>query len=225
MTILLSLLLVLSSPSVTAEPFFCDRGGSVLKYERRYVGTGEIEWRHTMKIVSVSGSSGTRRAMFTSEFRKDNGSVMYGGPVSLEADLENDGDVRMNVSGSYKSVVANIFHRDDIKAVDSYSVLPSDMSAGESLPDASSVLTAGALKYSVNITARRVLRTERITTPAGTFDCVVVSEHKEEMGPGRNRTTTSLTWLSRGVGIVRHDTYDKNMKIETSEVLVSMSRP
>src|SRR5574344_1473806 len=208
MTILLSLLLVLSSPSVTAEPFFCDRGGSVLKYERRYVGTGEIEWRHTMKIVSVSGSSGTRRAMFTSEFRKDNGSVMYGGPVSLEADLENDGDVRMNVSGSYKSVVANIFHRDDIKAVDSYSVL-----------------TAGALKYSVNITARRVLRTERITTPAGTFDCVVVSEHKEERGPGRNRTTTSLTWLSRGVGIVRHDTYDKNMKIETSEVLVSMSRP
>ena len=59
----------------------------------------------------------------------------------------------------------------------------------------------------------------RITVPAGTFDCIVVREHKVERGPGRNRTTTGETWYARGIGYLRHDTYDKNLKLETTEVL------
>ena len=68
-----------------------------------------------------------------------------------------------------------------------------------------------------------MLRSEVLSTPAGDFDCVVVSEHKVEKGPGRNRVTTALTWYARGTGMVRHDTYDRNMKLETSEVLIGIN--
>ena len=50
----------------------------------------------------------------------------------------------------------------------------------------------------------------------------MVSEHKVERGLGRNRVTTALTWYARGIGMVRHDTYDKDMVLETSEVLIEI---
>ena len=93
------------------------------------------------------------------------------------------------------------------------------MKPGDILPDANCTVKAGLLQYKVSVTQRKVLRLETLKTPAGEFECTVVSEHKVEKGPGRNRETTALTWYSTGVGMVRHDTYDKRLKLETSEIL------
>ena len=78
------------------------------------------------------------------------------------------------------------------------------------------------LTWRVRVTDRKVLRVERLETPAGMFDCPVVSEHKVEKGPGRNRETTALTWYAEGIGMVRHDTYDRSGLLETSEVLTGI---
>ena len=80
------------------------------------------------------------------------------------------------------------------------------------------------MKYRVKVTDRKVLRYETISTPAGTFDCIVISEHKVEKAPVYKRETTALSWYSDGVGYVRHDTYNKNMHLETSEQLYSIDR-
>ena len=52
----------------------------------------------------------------------------------------------------------------------------------------------------------------------------MVSEHKVEKGMMRNRVTTARTWYARGIGMVRHDTYDRNLKLETTEVLEKIVR-
>ena len=80
------------------------------------------------------------------------------------------------------------------------------------------------MTMNVTVTERRVLGTDTLTTPAGTFPCVIVSEHKVEKGMMRNRVTTARTWYARGVGMVRHDTYDRNLKLETTEVLEKIVR-
>ena len=144
---------------------------------------------------------------------------MYGGPVSLSARLAQNGDVLMDISASLSSVFKNIFPNLNVSSEGSSTVLPSDMTAGDVLPDASCVVRAGALRYTVTVSERKVLRKETLSTPAGVFDCIVVSEHKVEKGPGRNRTTTAHTWYSRGIGMVRHDTYDKDSVLETIEIL------
>ena len=110
------------------------------------------------------------------------------------------------------------------KTVESGAILPANMKPGDILPSAEAEVTILGMKYRVKVTDRKVLRYETISTPAGTFDCIVISEHKVEKAPVYKRETTALSWYSDGVGYVRHDTYNKNMVLETSEQLYSIKR-
>ena len=202
-----------------AQPFFCDVQGRSLEYRRTYVSDGRLKWVHTMEIVQVTWSPSGRKVEYSSTFRKPGGQVMYGGPIRLDAFLTSEGDVLVDVGESLAAVISNILPASDISSDGAESVLPASMKPGDRLPDANCTVKAGVLQYRVSVTGRKVLRRETLKTEAGEFDCIVVSEHKLEKGPGRNRETTAHTWYASGVGMVRHDTYDKKLKLETSEVL------
>lgn len=213
--------LIFSAPFMDAQDaYFCTTEGRELTYVRKYVSDGRVKWTHTLTVGTVSGTSGGGRHIeYTSEFRKAGGGGMYGGPISLYADVDPSGNVDMDISASLSAVFRNIFPKVNVHSEGASTVLPNDMKAGDILPDASCTVHVGALKYVTSVTDRHVLRTETVTTDAGTFDCIVVSEHKVEKGPGRNRVTTAHTWYCRNLGMVRHDTYDKNSILETSEIL------
>ena len=209
--------------SVAAQDaFFCDDAGKLLVYERHYVKDGRLKWRHEMSIRSVSQSDEGEFVRYSSSFFKPSGALMYGGPVKLEALVGANGDVSMDLALSLASVFSNYVGENAVDFEECLSLLPSSMKPGDVLKDAQFVVSVLGMKYRVAVTERSVLRNETLQTPAGEFDCVIVQEHKVEKGPGRNRETTALTWYARGVGMVRHDTYDKDMKLETSEVLTSI---
>jgi hypothetical protein len=88
--------------------------------------------------------------------------------------------------------------------------LPADMKPGDKLPDGRGTVKTGVMTHSREIIEREVLRYERVTVPAGTFDCIVVREHKIERGIGRNRDTLTENWYAPGIGPVRHDSYNYN---------------
>ena len=222
-SLILALTLCLSGFFLEAqEAFFCDEPGKVLVYERHYVTDGKLKWRHEMEIESVSKRSGADLIQYSPSFFKPSGVPMYGGPVELEALVGADGDVQMDLALSLASVFSNYVGESKVDFDPAITVLPSSMKPGDVLKDAEFVVSLLGMKYKVAVTQRSVLRSESLQTPAGDFDCVVVQEHKVEKGPGRNRETTALTWDAKGVGMVRHDTYDKNMILETSEVLTSI---
>lgn len=148
---------------------------------------------------------------------------MYGGPVALKVTVKQDGDVEMDAAQAVAAVFSNILGTRNVRTSGGLTVLPSDMEPGDTLPDVSGSATAGPVSMKVDVTGRKVLRRETLTTAAGTFDCIVVQEHKVEKGSLRNRVTTAQTWYARGVGMVRHDTYDKHMELETTEVLVKIT--
>lgn len=201
------------------EPYFCMQQGRTLFYERRVAASGKLERTTTWIIGDVHAEGTLSRVDYTFALNKPNGSPMYGGPSEMSVLVERDGSVRMDVGGTMKAVFSNMFPNAEIVSAGEPTLLPADMRPGDVLPDARSVVTVRGLKYKTEVTERQVLREERITVPAGTFDCIVVREHKVERGPGRNRTTTGETWYARGIGYVRHDTYDKNLRLETTEVL------
>lgn len=220
--LLASVLLFVSTLTLKAEdPYFCVREGARLHYVRTSVGDGSVAWRHTMGIDRVATSDSGKSVNYNSLFTKANGGRMYGGPVALTVSVSADGDVRMSVAESLASVFANVVGARNVRQEGGVTTLPSDMKPGDVLPDISGSASAGPMKITVSVTDRKVLGEETLKTPAGTFECVVVQEHKVEKGV-RNRVTTSRTWYARGVGMVRHDTYDRNMKLDTSEVLQSI---
>ncbi len=207
------------------EPYFCYDQGRILYYERRTADDGKLKWQHRMSIDSIEiMDSGSSTIKYSSLFTKPNGNELYGGPVRMEAAISSAGDVSMDLAATVVSALRNFLPDKAVSAEVSTTVLPSRLMPGDVLPDASCTVSATVGKMRIDVSERRVLRFETISTPAGEFDCIVVSEHKVEKGLGRRRVTTALTWYSRGVGMVRHDTYDEKLELETSEILVKFER-
>mgnify|MGYP004500231227 FL=1 len=134
-----------------------------------------------------------------------------------------NGDIGMDLSASLKSVASNYVSDSMIKGEPCFSVLPSSMKEGDVLEDAVFEVTVAGLPCKVSVTDRKVVGWERITVPAGTFDCVVVLEHKSQR-LGKLVVSYAYTWYAAGIGMIRHDTYIKG-SLKTTERLVSLTMP
>ncbi|HMB65216.1 MAG TPA: hypothetical protein VKN36_19200 [Eudoraea sp.] len=100
--------------------------------------------------------------------------------------------------------------------------LPNNLSPGQTLPDAEVLMnismTPMTMKLTTRIFNRNVGPNETITTPAGTFDCTVItSEHESKMGV--KMSGSDKQWLAGGVGMVKQESYNKKGNLVGSSVL------
>jgi len=104
--------------------------------------------------------------------------------------------------------------------------LPNDLSVGQELPDGGiniSINMSGInMNMKIDIVDRKVIGEETITTPAGTFDCYVITS-TTKMKMGTNMTRHSKQWIAEGVGVVKMEDYKKNMKLDSSGLLTAFS--
>lgn len=218
---LLCILVLFAAPqTATSRGFFCTRQGARLQYVRRYVSNDKVRWRHTMTIGQIDRRpDGSLLVSYSSDFVKANGRQMYGGPINLKANVGPDGTVTLDLAESLTSTLKNIFPKADVVSTAGITSLSPDLKPGDALPDVSAEAKLLGITYKVSVTDRHVLYADTLETKAGKFACLVVSEHKVEKAPAHNRTTTAHTWYSPEVGMVRHDTYDAKMVLETIEML------
>lgn len=203
------------------EPYFCTKEGSTLEYVRKFTD-GKVKWYHTMKINNVWLSEGKGTITYSSEMKDDKKKPLFDSPAEMTAFVDG-GDVSVNIGASMAAVFkAKLGNKIKISSIGGVSTLPSNMSPGDTLPDAFCSIHALGLVMKISVTDRKVIKTERLKTNAGVFDCIVVREKKAEVGMGRRRFTTANTWYCRGYGMIRHDTYNKKGELETSEVLVKL---
>jgi hypothetical protein len=105
--------------------------------------------------------------------------------------------------------------------------LPNDLAVGQNLADANinMKLNMGGVNMNMNIETvnRKVEARESITTPAGTFDCFVISSETKSKMMMANNTFPSRMWLAEGVGMVKQETYNKNGKLMGSMLLTQFS--
>lgn len=91
-------------------------------------------------------------------------------------------------------------------------VLPNNLSVGQELPDAimDMEIMAGTMKMDFGVKSynKKVVGEETITVPAGTFDCVVVTENTDTKMLISKKTTSKL-WYAKGVGLVKQEEYNK----------------
>jgi len=97
---------------------------------------------------------------------------------------------------------------------------PADMKPGQTLPDAemTAKMSTGGLqlmKMRYKIINRKVESAEKLTTKAGTFDCMKVS-YDLEMNLLGKKTYHSALWLAKNVGMVKTESYDKKGALESS---------
>ena len=215
---ILAAAVMLCGGSVKAQGYFLDSPDVTLEYVRHTVQDGKLKWRHTVRVIDVVEGDNMVRYTTESVFSKPNGKPLYRDAVlETTAVDKRTGNLNMDVGAAMASYVKA---RTGINATSSgvLSSLPAGIEPGDTLQPVAAQVKVGPLTYSLTVINRKVLRRETISVPAGTYDCIVVSEDKTEKGPGHNRSVTTLTWYSKGVGYVRHDTYI-NGKLDTKEVL------
>ncbi len=94
--------------------------------------------------------------------------------------------------------------------------LPNDLSVGKDLKDANMVMimNMGGMKMNMtmDLVNRKVEGKERISTPAGTFDCYVIT-YTTEVKMGMKSTFKNKEWIAEGVGMVKSENYNKKGKL------------
>ncbi len=112
----------------------------------------------------------------------------------------------------------------EISSVDM--LVSSSLSSGQKLEDANITIKYPANKmpasntpvYSVTHNNRRVRKTETTTTPAGTFECVVI-DSDVNITTLKNMPSKTAFWFAPDKGIVRTENYDQSGRIQTYSVL------
>ena len=102
--------------------------------------------------------------------------------------------------------------------------IPNELSVGQSLPDADLLMKVSMSAINMNMTVRifdrKVEGMETVTTPAGTFDCVILSQSTESK-MGVKVSGSSKEWYAPDVGMVKQESYNKKGKKIASSVLTS----
>lgn len=213
---------LLSLQAFAQDGFFCTTPGTSLYYERSESKSGKLKETSLFEVDSVYRNGAVREIAFHVTRRENNGRPILGGRTALTMDIDDNGTTYIDFGETVQNFVRNYFRNANLKYEGTSAILPADARAGDALPDASCSVSVLGLKLIVSVSERTIVKEETVTVPAGTFHCIVVKEHRVEKAPFHSRDFWMQTWYCKGMGYVRHEIYDKNMKHEFTEVLVEV---
>lgn len=97
--------------------------------------------------------------------------------------------------------------------------LPAKLAVGYQLPIGDVRLDASGMAAVAMVTENEIIGREETTTPAGTFKCYVLKQTISTTVMGFGSTTTTKSWYSRGVGIVKTETMMAGRLVQRMELV------
>ncbi len=105
--------------------------------------------------------------------------------------------------------------------------IPNNLSVGTSLPDANMRISVNTgpmnMNMTTNFTNRKVVSQENLTTSAGTFDTFAIT-YDHEFKMGLVRKSSAKQWISKKVGVVREEYYDKKGNLSSYMMLTGLEQ-
>jgi hypothetical protein len=104
--------------------------------------------------------------------------------------------------------------------------LPSSLKTGDMLAngDMTMTMSAGGVKVmtvAVTISNRKVEAQEKLTTPAGTFDCYKITYDLTTKMMGTQQVK-GVEWYAKNVGLIKQETYDSKGKLAGYMLLTAL---
>jgi len=218
-TLLFALLSIYAFPQ--CEYYVIDNGS---EWEmENYNAKGKLSSRNQQKVTQYSGNAHGFTATVHSLMTNEKGKELMKGDLQMKCE---NGTLFMDMKTFISEDQLKAFGNFETKVESSNLEIPSKLTVGQTLKDASITVTAiGApmtMKTSITITNRKVDGQETITTPAGTFNCYrITSDMKmqNQMGVNMNFNFTAKEWIAPKVGSVRSESFDKNGKLQGYTIL------
>lgn len=176
---------------------------------------------HTVNSITTSGGDAT--ATINSVVKDKKGETITDGEYEI---MCAGNEVSIDVKSLMNPTMFDQFEGMETNITGTNVVIPNDLSVGQTLPDASMTMDIdmGGINMSMTVlmTDRTVDGKETITTPAGSFECYVIS-YTSNIKMGMNRTGKAKQWLAKGVGMVKQEDYNKKGKLTGTSVLTEFS--
>jgi len=148
-------------------------------------------------------------------------------PMNFAYDISCDGN---GISIDYNSLgnmaMLHQFENMETEITGTNINIPNDLSVGQKLPDAymNMKISMGiTMEINVNVINREIIAKEKVTTPAGTFDCYVLQVTSIVDMMGKKITSSSKSWFAEGVGMVKQESYNEKGNTENSTLLTKLN--
>ncbi|MCX2678923.1 hypothetical protein OOZ15_03130 [Galbibacter sp. EGI 63066] len=197
--------------------------GHVSEYEM-FNKKGKTDGTMRYTVSNVSNSDRNSTATIVSEIFDKNGESV----LSSEFDMNCNGSmVSMNFKSLMNANMMQQFQNGEAEITGTNIELPNSLSEGQILPDANIDIKMNMAGLNMNMTTeisnRKVVGTETITTSAGTFDCMVITQSSSGKMMMVKFDNIQKTWLAKGVGMVKSEDYNARGKLQSSTLLISFS--
>jgi hypothetical protein len=188
---------------------------------------GKTEGITDYSITNVENSGGVTTATMNMKFTDEKGKEIFVSDYKLSC----TGDV---VKIDYNSLVpaqmmqqyTDMGMEMEISGTDIE--LPNNLSVGQGLDDANVAMSIKMPGMNMNIKVdqlnRIVEKKESVNTPAGTYECYVITQDNVSETMGVKQTMQSKLWLAEGVGMVKQETYNKKGDLMSKSELTSFKK-
>ncbi|ASO03983.1 TapB family protein [Arenibacter algicola] len=188
---------------------------------------GKTEGITDYSITNVENTGGVTTASMNMKFTDEKGKEIFVSDYKLSC----TGDV---VKIDYNSLVPAQMMKQytdmgvemEISGTDIE--LPNNLSVGQGLDDANVAISIKMTGMNMNIKVdqlnRIVEKKESVTTPAGTYECYVITQDNVSETMGVKQTMQSKLWLAEGVGMVKQETYNKKGDLMSKSELTSFKK-
>ena len=215
-------LAILAALGSTAQPkgYFCSTKGMSLRYERYSPDNSKHWWTNTVTINDVQkAADGSLEITVSANIVPRKATPPVKGSVKTKSYLHADGTIEVNISEAAAIAAKKRFAAFNFTSSGGTSIMKATAKPGDKLEEIHAEVAWSGIKYNIDYTERSVVKKETITVPGGTFECIVIKEHKAESAPFYKRERITYTWYALGYGMIKHDSYFLDGRQETSEQL------
>jgi len=197
-----------------------------LSYElTNYNKKGKMLSANRNKVTSLTSTGEGLKAVVETETLDKKGETMSKGSFGMEC---KGGAIYIDMSSMLDPHTMAGFSTMEAEISGDALQIPSDLAAGQTLPDGTmemKVNTGGLRMMTIRlaITDRKAEAEETLTTPAGSFDCIKISQNTEMKMVIKMKYKT-LSWYAMGVGIVRTENYNSKGKLMSYSELTKFEK-
>lgn len=198
--------------------------GTELHYEMTNE-KGKIVGSYTQKLLSIKNKGGeTIYSLLHTTREKDlESKVLLLDTITFRC-KGNEFYIDMDQYLNKKQMEA--FQNMEVKITTDDLIYPPNLSAGQSLKDGSITISIEGgimnMNMTTNIINRKVEAIENIDTSAGNFKCYKLSEDVQSKTGFVNVTMHNVMWISKDIGTIRNESYNKKGKLTGITQLVKI---
>lgn len=171
-------------------------------------------------VLDVTQEGGKKILSVQAEMRDDKKEeIMSTSNYKVACDGDN---IYIDMSAYFNQQQLQAYKEMDMSLEAEDFVLPAGMGPGTALKDARATIKVSnegknITTMSIHSSGKKVTGEENITVPAGTFDCLKIEgvflSEIETFGIPIKINLRSVEWYSKGVGLVRSESYNKKGKL------------